>query len=53
MKQYVLGTDSGQPVGSFDQARVARAIASLQALNLFPPGLSPDKVIDFDLAPKA
>jgi NitT/TauT family transport system substrate-binding protein len=53
LKQYALGTDSGQPVGSFDQARVARAIASLQSLNLFPPGLTPDKVIDFDLAPKA
>lgn len=52
MKQYVLGTDSGQPVGSFDQARVARGIASLQALNLFPPGLTPDKVVAFDLAPK-
>jgi NitT/TauT family transport system substrate-binding protein len=53
MKQYVLGTDNGQPVGSFDQARVARAIASLQSLNLFPPGLTPEKVIDFDMAPKA
>jgi NitT/TauT family transport system substrate-binding protein len=53
MKQYVLGTDSGQPVGSFNQARVARAIASLQSLNLFPAGLTPDKVIDFDLSPKA
>lgn len=53
MKQYVLGTDNGKPVGSFDQARVARAIASLQALNLFPAGLTPDKVIAFDVAPKA
>ncbi len=53
MKQYVLGTTAGQPVGSFDQARVARAVASLQSLNLFPPGLTPEKVIDFDLAPKA
>ena len=53
MKQYVLGTDNGQPVGSFDQARVARAIASLQSLGLFPPGLTPEKVIDFDLAPKS
>jgi len=53
MKPYVLGTDNGAPVGSFDQARVARAIASLQSLNLFPPGLTPEKVIDFDLAPKA
>jgi NitT/TauT family transport system substrate-binding protein len=53
MKQYVLGTDAGKPVGSFDQARVARAIASLQSLNLFPAGLTPDKVIAFDLTPKA
>jgi NitT/TauT family transport system substrate-binding protein len=53
MKQYVLGTDAGQPVGSFNQARVARAIASLQSLNLFPAGLTPDKVIAFDVAPKA
>lgn len=52
MKQYVVGTDSGQAVGSFDQARVARAIASLQSLSRFPAGLTPDKVIDFDLAPK-
>ena len=53
MKQYVVGTDGGKPIGSFDQARVARAIASLQALGLFPGTLTPDKVIDFDLAPKA
>lgn len=53
LKQYVLGTEAGQPVGSFNQARVARAIASLQALNLFPAGLTPDKVIAFDVAPKA
>jgi NitT/TauT family transport system substrate-binding protein len=52
MKQYVVGTDSGAPVGSFDQSRVARAIASLQSLNLFPAGLTPDKVIAFDLTPK-
>ena len=53
MKQYVLGTENGLPVGSFDQARVARAIASLQSLNLFPAGLTPDKVIAFNLIPKA
>lgn len=53
MKQYTLGTDSGQPVGSFDQSRVARAIASLQSLNLYGPGLTPDKVIAFDYTPKA
>jgi NitT/TauT family transport system substrate-binding protein len=52
MKQYVMGTQAGAPVGSFDQARVARAIASLQSLNLFPAGLTPDRVIDFDLSPK-
>jgi NitT/TauT family transport system substrate-binding protein len=40
-------------VGSFDQARVARAIASLQSLNLFPAGLTPDKVIAFNFVPKA
>jgi NitT/TauT family transport system substrate-binding protein len=53
MKQYVLGTENGLPVGSFDQARVARAIASLQSLNLFPAGLTPDKVIAFNFVPKA
>ncbi|MEV6928940.1 ABC transporter substrate-binding protein [Dactylosporangium sp. NPDC051485] len=44
---------SGGTLGSMDQQRVARAIATLQAGGLIPAGLTPDAVVDFDLTPKA
>lgn len=52
MTPYVKATD-GAPLGSFDQQRVARAIAILQGAGLIPAGLTPEAVVAFDLAPKA
>lgn len=40
------------PIGMLDEERAARAIAILQGAGLIPTGLTPDKVIDFDLTPK-
>jgi NitT/TauT family transport system substrate-binding protein len=48
-KPYV-GT--GNAVGTFDQARVAKAIATLQGNGLIPAGLTPTDVVDFNVAPK-
>lgn len=52
MTPYVKATN-GAPLGSFDQQRVARAIAILQGAGLIPAGLTPEAVVAFDLAPKA
>jgi len=37
--------------GVIDRARVAGAIATLERGGLIPPGLTPDSVVDFNLAP--
>ncbi|WP_433047894.1 ABC transporter substrate-binding protein [Dactylosporangium sp. CS-033363] len=50
MKPYVT---SGSGLGVMEQERVARAIATLQASELIPAGLTPDSVVDFSLTPKA
>lgn len=52
MAPYVKPAGSA-PIGTFDQQRVARAIAILQGAGLMPPGLAPDAVVAFDLTPKA
>ncbi|HEX6500249.1 MAG TPA: ABC transporter substrate-binding protein [Micromonosporaceae bacterium] len=52
MASYVRSSSSGVPVGAFDQQRVARSIAILQAAGAIKQGLTPDQVVDFDLAPK-
>jgi NitT/TauT family transport system substrate-binding protein len=36
-----------------DQQRVARSIALMQAANAIPAGLTPDRLVDFDLTPKS
>ena len=46
MKPYVAPA-GGAPIGYFDQSRVERGIAMLQGAGLMPPGLTPDKVVDF------
>jgi NitT/TauT family transport system substrate-binding protein len=51
MAPYVKATDDGGPIGSYNQQRVARAIAILQGAGLIPPGLTPQDVVAFDLAP--
>nr|BFE66677.1 ABC transporter substrate-binding protein [Dactylosporangium thailandense] len=50
MTPYV---SSGSAIGVMEQERVARAIATLQAAELIPAGLTPDAVVDFSLTPKA
>ncbi|GIE85341.1 ABC transporter substrate-binding protein [Actinoplanes regularis] len=45
MKPYV------KPSGVIDRQRVAAAIATLEKNKLIPPGLTPDSVVDFALAP--
>ncbi|MFI5911017.1 ABC transporter substrate-binding protein [Dactylosporangium sp. NPDC051541] len=50
MTPYVT---SGSAIGAMDQERVARAIATLQASELIPAGLTPDSIVDFAITPKA
>lgn len=52
MKPYVPAP-SGAPIGSMDEARVARSVAVLQASDLIPSGLTPEKIVDFSFVPKA
>lgn len=49
MTPYV-GT--GSVVGTFDEQRVARAIATLQGSGLIGAGLTPKDAVDFSIAPK-
>ena len=53
MGPFVKSEASGVPVGALDSQRVARSIALLQSSGQIQPGLTPEKVIDFDLVPKA
>ncbi len=53
MGPFVRSEASGVPVGALDNQRVARSIAILQGSGQIQPGLTPEKVIDFDLVPKA
>jgi NitT/TauT family transport system substrate-binding protein len=53
MAPFVRSEASGTPVGALDTKRVARSIAILQGSGQIGAGLTPDKVIDFDLVPKA
>ncbi|MBN1174651.1 MAG: ABC transporter substrate-binding protein [Micromonosporaceae bacterium] len=47
MTPYV-GT--GDAIGTLDKARVARAIATLQGAELVKPGMTPESLVDFDIA---
>jgi NitT/TauT family transport system substrate-binding protein len=53
MGPFVKSEASGVPVGALDSQRVARSIAILQGSGQIEPGLTPEKVIDFNLVPKA
>jgi NitT/TauT family transport system substrate-binding protein len=53
MGPFVKSEASGVPVGALDSQRVARSIAILQGSGQIQPGLTPEKVIDFNLVPKA
>jgi len=52
MKQYVNSSGSGTAIGALDQQRVARSIALMQGANAIPAGLTPDRLVDFNLTPK-
>jgi NitT/TauT family transport system substrate-binding protein len=41
------------PLGHFDEQRVARMIATLEAAGAIPAGITPDQVIDFGFVPQA
>jgi NitT/TauT family transport system substrate-binding protein len=53
MGPFVRSAASGVPVGALDAQRVARSIAILQGSGQIGEGLTPEKVIDFDLVPQA
>ena len=53
MKQYVNSSGSGAAIGALDQQRVARSIALMQGANAIPAGLTPERLVSFDLTPKA
>lgn len=43
----------GTPVGTFDEAKMAKSIALLQDLGLIPPGLTPADIADTRFLPKS
>ena len=53
MASYVRSAGSGSAVGSIDAQRVIRSIAILQGAGAIPAGLTPEQLIDFNLAPKS
>ncbi|GAB3084617.1 ABC transporter substrate-binding protein [Micromonospora schwarzwaldensis] len=53
MAAYVRSSNSGTAIGTLDSGRVAKSIALLQGAGALKQNLTPDQVIDFDLAPKA
>ncbi|SBT47719.1 ABC transporter substrate-binding protein [Micromonospora auratinigra] len=53
MAAYVRSSNSGTALGTLDQGRVAKSIALLQGAGALKQNLTPDQIIDFDLAPKA
>jgi len=53
MAAFVRSDGSGVPVGALDGQRVARSIAILQGAGAIPAGMTPERIISFDLVPKA
>ncbi|HEX5543541.1 MAG TPA: ABC transporter substrate-binding protein [Micromonospora sp.] len=53
MAAFVRSAGSGAAVGTLDSQRLARAIAILQGAGAIEPGLTPEQVVDFELAPKS
>lgn len=54
MAPYVVSSSSGTAIGAIDKQRVARSIALLESQGLIKPGvLTPDKIVDFAVTPKA
>jgi NitT/TauT family transport system substrate-binding protein len=44
---------TAQPIGVVDQSRITKSIALVQSLGLIPAGLTPEKLVDFTMSPKA
>jgi len=53
MAAFVKSTSSGVSVGALDSQRIARSIAILQGAGAIPPGVEPEQIVNFDLAPNA
>ncbi|WP_319463704.1 ABC transporter substrate-binding protein [Micromonospora sp. RTP1Z1] len=53
MAAYVRSSNSGTALGTLDSGRVAKSIALLQGAGALKQNLTPDQIIDFNLAPKA
>jgi NitT/TauT family transport system substrate-binding protein len=53
MAAYVRSAGSGAAIGTVDAQRVARSIALLQGAGAIPAGMTPEKIIDFNLVPKS
>ncbi|HEY0700129.1 MAG TPA: ABC transporter substrate-binding protein [Micromonospora sp.] len=53
MAAYVKSNGSGSALGALDAQRVARSIAILQGAGAIPAGMTPEQIIDFNLAPRA
>ncbi|SBT51422.1 ABC transporter substrate-binding protein [Micromonospora narathiwatensis] len=53
MAAYVRSSNSGTAIGTLDSGRVAKSIALLQGAGALKNDLTPDQIIDFNLAPKA
>jgi NitT/TauT family transport system substrate-binding protein len=53
MGPFVKSAASGVPVGALDSQRIARSIALLQGSGQIQAGLTPEKIVDFDLVPKS
>lgn len=49
--EITLMTPYVKPSGVIDRKRVTEAIAALESGGLIPPGLTPDSLVDFNLAP--
>ncbi|MFJ8580237.1 ABC transporter substrate-binding protein [Micromonospora sp. NPDC093277] len=53
MAAYVRSSNSGTAIGTLDSGRVAKSIALLKGAGSLKNDLTPDQIINFDLAPKA
>ncbi|MEU6023901.1 ABC transporter substrate-binding protein [Micromonospora sp. NPDC047134] len=53
MAGYVRSSNSGTALGTLDSGRVAKSIAILRGAGALKSDLTPEQVIDFNLAPKS
>ncbi|MBO4204723.1 ABC transporter substrate-binding protein [Micromonospora echinofusca] len=53
MAAYVRSSNTGTAIGTLDAGRVAKSIAILQGAGALKQGMTPEQIIDFNLAPKA